>query len=402
MKNILFLLLTAIILLMIFCAQSNSQSGKKQKVCQDVKFTLIDSSFIIRKLDSGHVAFTDVVRMQDNRLLLVYREGLTHVDTSGKIIKHFGSADGKTWSEPMILFDEKGIDDRDPSVEVLNNGKVIINFFKYVRGDWINNPAIIHIYTGESHDNGQKFTDFFQIDKGDMLINNYQISKDSIWIDSTGNELTGKASSSGIIRFGDKLLLPAYGGYPLVRRPNTRVFLSPQSKIYIFESINNGTTWKEKELDIPGSDTVWLQEPSLLNSGDSLLIMHIRTAEGQSVFNPGKMAQSISADGGNTWTELQYFSFIGHSPELYRLSCGVIISGFRYMNDEYTTECVAFIYSIDNGKTWSEPFFVEYCGEEECAYPAFQQLDNNKFLMVFYGNNGHTINGSIYRFEIIY
>ena len=129
MKNILFLLLTAIILLIVFCAQSNSQSGKKQKVCQDVKFTLIDSSFIIRKLDSGHIAFTDVVRMQDNRQLLVYREGLTHVDTSGKIIKHFGSADGKTWSEPVFVEYCGEEECAYPAFQELDNNKFLMVFY---------------------------------------------------------------------------------------------------------------------------------------------------------------------------------------------------------------------------------------------------------------------------------
>ncbi|MBU0765144.1 MAG: glycoside hydrolase [Bacteroidetes bacterium] len=369
---------------------------KTQKQIKEIRFSVIDSSLIIRKLDSGHVAFPDIVRLKNDSLLIAYREGIAHVDTQSRITKQFGSPDGKSWSEPETLYDHPGIDDRDPSLEVLDNGYVITNYFKYVRGSWYERPTLIHTFAGRSADNGKTFIPSVQVDEGELFTDSCYVSNDSVWVNSKGEVLQGFACSGAITKFGNRLLLPAYGGYPLVRRRNTLIFVSPLSTIALFESNDNGSSWTKNRINIPGSDTVWLQEPSLLNLGDSLLLMHIRTANGKSIYDAGKMAQTISKDGGKTWSQIEFFPFTGHAPELFRLSCGVILCAFRYVNNEYTEESVAFIYSIDFGNTWSDPVFIEYCGEEECGYPAFAELNDSTFMIVYYGNNGKTIKNSVF------
>lgn len=366
-----------------------------EKSIQYLDFQCVDS-VLIRKIDTGHVAFTDVVRLKSDSLLVVYREGKSHIDTSSKIIKQVGSPDGKTWNQPQILYDDSLIDDRDPSLTVLDDGTVLMNFFKYVRGDSKTQPTIVKSYVLQSTDNGVSFSEPLQMGEGILDNSIYYLSKDSIWVDSEQFAIKGWACSSGICKYKNKLILPTYGGYPLVRRPDTKIFVSPVSTINLFEKYGT-EDWISQEIQIPNTDTLWLQEPALLNLGDSILIIHVRTSTGKSIFNPGKMAQSISSDGGKTWSPIKLFPFIGHSPELYITKDKIVFSVFRYVNDEYTEESVAFIYSIDNCKTWSKPVMIEHCGEKECGYPAMLELTEDEIMFVYYANDGLAIKAKIYK-----
>ena len=108
-----------------------------------------EQTITIASTSTKHLAFPDVTRLKDGRILLVYREGASHVDATGRIMKQFGTADGLTWTEPEVLYDETDIDDRDPSVTTLANGDVIVDYFQYktmklTDGDM----AVHHIFVG--------------------------------------------------------------------------------------------------------------------------------------------------------------------------------------------------------------------------------------------------------------
>ncbi len=83
----------------------------------------------------GYEAFPDACRLPDGRLICVFYAGYQHVSMpnekfprGGKIAGCFSSDEGKTWTEPFTIYDSE-YDDRDPSISVIDNQKLICNFF---------------------------------------------------------------------------------------------------------------------------------------------------------------------------------------------------------------------------------------------------------------------------------
>src|SRR5947209_7762619 len=80
-------------------------------------------------------AFPDICRLTNGELLCVFYAGYQHISLpkdawqkGGRIGMVRSSDEGKTWSEPSVLFDGP-IDDRDPSIAQMSDGSVICNFF---------------------------------------------------------------------------------------------------------------------------------------------------------------------------------------------------------------------------------------------------------------------------------
>jgi hypothetical protein len=356
-----------------------------------------EKSFTIASTSTQHLAFPSVTVLSDKRILLVYREGASHVDSSGRIMKQLGSADGSTWSAAEVLHDEAGIDDRDPSVRTLAGGDVVLSYFQYssksVGGSTL---TLHHIFFGRSTDQGKTLGSLVQVDPGSMSMTSSEASIDAQghWVDSKGEPIQVRACSSPIVEIGAKLYLPAYGGNTLNLKD---LGDATPSRISLFVSGDKGKTWTEEGIAPQEATDIWLQEPSLLSVDGKALVVHLRTAQGSSPSNAGYLSRIASKDGGKTWGDYSDFSFIGHAPDLYRLRSGVILSAYRGLNDTYSAASVSFVYSLDQGATWSKPIVVEDCGAVECGYPSLLELDGGKLLVVYYAEGGAALKGAIYR-----
>lgn len=355
-----------------------------------------EATLTLASTPGRHHAFPDVTRLGDGRLLLVYREGASHVDASGRIMKSFGTADGSTWTAPEVLYDEPSIDDRDPSVATLSNGEVVVNYFQYKTMKVADGTmSVHHIFAGKSSDDGKTFGTFTQVDPGSMSPSNPKLSSTGRWVDDTDQELVVQASSSALVMLGGEMVIASYGGPPLNLADLAHC---PKSTITLYAS-DDFAQWDERPIELDSS-TTWLQEPSILKLESGVTLMHMRTATGSSPSNPGKMQQSTSTDDGKTWTARTSFPFIGHAPELAQMGNGLVLTGYRQLNDAYTKEWVSFSWSLDDGATWSEPVQVEDCGAVECGYPAIQELDADHFLFAYYAAGGTSIKGVVYKYAL--
>ena len=356
----------------------------------------VESTLTLASTPGRHLAFPDVTRLKDGRLLLVYREGASHVDASGRIMKEFGTSDALTWTAPEVLYDEPSIDDRDPSVATLSSGDVVVNYFQYKTMKLADGTmSVHHIFVGKSADDGKTFSPFTQVNPGSMSPSNPSLSPTGRWVDDANQELVVQASSSAVVELGGELLIAAYGGPPLNLADLAHC---PKSTITLYAS-KDSSQWDERPIDF-GSALTWLQEPSILKLASGTTLMHMRTATGSSPSNAGKMQQSTSPDDGKTWTARTSFPFIGHAPELAQMADGLVLSGYRELNDAYTKEWVSFSWSLDDGATWSEPVQVEDCGAVECGYPAILELDAGRVLFAYYAAGGSAIKGVIYKYTL--
>jgi sialidase-1 len=366
----------------------------------DCAFALSDGPFVIGDAISGHAAFPDVARLPTGELLLVYRDATEHgVDPAGRIVRQVGSADGLTWGGAEVLHDTPGIDDRDPSVAVTADGEVLLNWFQYVYQATDDGDLSVHqIFFGRSDDLGATLTEVAMVPAdGAMEYPGAHIDSESaLWVDTDGAPIEVTAVSSPIRVVGGAWLIQAYGGESW----NTSNPASPRSRISLFESADEGATWEERIIADGEGENTWLQEPSLLALDGDRLLVQARTAAGTSPGNAGNLWQTRSDDGGQTWSAYEDLGFIGQAPYLYRLSNGVIVSAFRWLNSAMTSTDVQFIYSLDEGATWSEMISILGPQITEVGYPSILELEGDRMLIVFYVG-GASIQGAIYDFALV-
>jgi len=308
------------------------------------------NSVIIREVEYSsdttvydHVAFPDIAKLSDGRYIVVWREATEHMQNGhGKIMKSFGSSDGLTWTPAELLYDDPNKDDRDYSINRLSDGRLIGCFFKSGDGK---------TYINYSYDNGLTFTEPVAI-----------------------NTLPGWAvPSSQVVEINNTLWLPTYGN------DNSGTYNG--SRVIIFKSDDNGNTWSEAICNGASNSNVNLQEPAIINLDNNRLLMHTRCADISGYLL--NMRQSVSTDGGQTWSNWKSFNFIGHAPELYLTESGVLISAFRWINSSATYTYTGMIYSINKGETWSNVIKIDD-SDAETGYPAIESLGNDKFIIVYY------------------
>ena len=363
-----------------------------------IKFTVPEESSVVADF-SGHFAFPDVVRLKNGRLMAVFRSGKQHVDASGSIFGVF-SRDGVNWDEPDILLNDSTIDDRDPSIAVLSDGRVAMNWFKYrYPSDNYSEPWIHHLFFAVSDESGLNFGEHIQVDTGVFdYSETSSLDENGIWLDTEGNEITVAASSSSAIEHDGKIIIPGYFGDALNRKEMGK---TPKTKVVLYESADGGSTWTPNEVKAEIDENMWLQEPALLKVSDSRWIIQARTAKGASPSNKGDLVQTVSEDAGKTWSPYKSLGFVAHAPELLKLENGVLVSSFRWLDWDINVnrEAVSMVYSLDGGDTWSDVIEILDCGLAECGYPGMVELPGNKILVVYYTPGGQSIESKIITFE---
>lgn len=351
--------------------------------------------FVIREATSGeHLAFPDVARLADGRLLLAYRQAGEHgVDPTGLIAGQIGQADGTTWAAPITLLDVPDADDRDPSLFVLASGEVLLSYFQYVYEATADGELSVHqVFVARSRDPEAGFGPPALVPPDVAMTYPGAQLADELWVDATGHPVLVTACSSPMVRVGERLLLPSYGGHPW----NSANPAAPRSRLTLYASDDDGASWSAEPVAPELAPDTWLQEPSLLALDAERWILHLRTADGASPGSAGALWQSRTSDGGQGWEPYAPFGLIGHAPYLARLSSGVIISAFRELNDALTQANVSFVYSLDGGASWSEPVRIRPWQATEVGYPSVLELDDGRVIFVYYVG-GTRIEAVVYR-----
>lgn len=363
-----------LIVMTAFCCLTGCLPSEGEQSSQLLQ---LSQTVVAHKATDKHLAFTDIEKTNDGKLLLVYREGDGHVEPNGRIMKQFGGLDGLSWDAPIELYNDKTYDDRDPSIMRLSNGDILLTFFKYhLSSDKQKSvPNIVHTFFARSKDNGNSFSEPIQIDPGKMSYGKEELyKKENLWYEkSNKNRLVPfKASSAAIVEgAGEKLFLPSYGVSPGL-----------YGAISLGVSGDNGKTWSYQNV-LEGSDEqLDLNEPALVMVDGSHWIMHVRTQK-----EGGYSYQTQTFDGGKSWSPYKNLGFIGHSPELIKLSNGVVVAAYRLIEvagEKISGVKVALKYSKDKGSSWSDFIIVEDCGLNECGYPGLLELSNGKLAVSYY------------------
>jgi len=308
--------------------------GDSQAATVELKFP--PQYFIRIRADAsvgGYAAFPDVCRLQDGRLLCVFYAGYGHValpnaqlPKGGQIVACYSSDEGSTWTVPETIIDTP-LDDRDPSVVQLADGRILVAFFTYQRPD---GKTTTETGIVESADNGKTWSE------PRFLFTNVPVST-PIRILSDGT-----------------LLLPLY----------TFDDDNPGSNSgAVSLSYDHGKTWSDVII-IPNGGQQLDAETDLIELKDGTLYAIQRAW----------MGVSYSKDKGKAWSVSKHAGFEGHCPYLLRTKDDVILLGTRLPRTNLRI-------SRDECATWSESILVDgVIG----AYPSMVERKDGSILIVYY------------------
>ncbi len=144
------------------------------------------------------------------------------------------------------------------------------------------------------------------------------------------------ATSNRVVELSDgTLILPAYGK----KAGETTTALAVISK-------DGGETWKD--LYVIGKDSnnkIHYRKPSLVMFPDGKIFCVMETEDGE-----GFLYQSISNDGGVTWSLPQSSGIFGQAPDVYLTYQGTLICTYQ----DFWPMGVSFVRSYDWGRTWGK------------------------------------------------
>jgi hypothetical protein len=223
--------------------------------------------------------FPDMIRLADGRLLVAYRDSVSHIAQDGRILVVESSDDGRTWSAPRVAIDTT-IDDRDPKLVQLRDGTILMNFF---RTDWTGYPGkpvvLVGTFVARSTDGGRTWSEPVQVGTA--------MSGPSTVV--VGAYYAGHAATHGPIvelANGD-LLVPLYGRLPE----------GGSGPATVVRSTDGGRTWpKSGEAFIGRTAGFDYQEPNLSILRDGTLLAILRTSRNITYL-------SWSDDDGRSWSD---------------------------------------------------------------------------------------------------
>jgi hypothetical protein len=280
-------------------------------------------------------AFPDVCRLQNGDLAVVFYAGYGHVSVpnadwpkGGRICMVRSSDEGRTWSEPAIIFDDAE-DNRDPHIAQMSDGTLICSFFslRVVEGKY----QLLGVQLARSTDGGRTWSP-----EAEMIVPGWAVSAPVREID--GVYLLGVYYEKDGVAFGG-----------------------------VTRSTDRGRTWSEP-IPIGKESGAYLDaETDVIRLTDGRLFAALRSSK-------VNMYCATSADLGLTWSPAKDIGFPGHAPHLTRLSTGEVLLTHRVPE-------TALHVSRDDCATWQGPYNLDHVGG---AYPSTVELKDGTVLAVYY------------------
>jgi len=295
-------------------------------------------------------AFPGACKLQNGDLYVVFYAGRGHVTEpcpelpkGGTVYAVRSSDSGRTWSEPILVIDTP-LDDRDPHVTQLRDGRLVCNFFtsRYYTEDG-KRKREADVLLVWSEDNGRTWTREPQ-----RVPTPYR--------DKAGIGRRVFVSSEIRQLKGDHVILPIYhqeipGHYVTA----------------IVHSFDGGRTWpKVCEVDAETSIafSYGFCEATVARITDGRLICIMR---------PG-MHQSYSFDEGLMWSKATKLPHRGDAPSAILTRSGHLVVAHRHPGTSVSI-------SADNGQTWTRPWLLDRVGG---AYPGLVELDDGSIFCAYY------------------
>ncbi len=341
-----------------------------------MKFSLVGAPKVI--MDNplskhNYFAWPTVARLKNGKIAAAasgFR--LQHVCPFGKAVIAFSEDEGQTYTRPIPVIDTP-LDDRDAGLCPFGESGLILTSF--------NNTVE------------------FQRNKGkggaykDRYLDTVTPEEEAEYLGSTF-----RVSFDNGVTFGPLYKAPVTSPHGPLETPDGRIVYvgrnydrSGEDRIAVYEIDPKNGDCKYLSTIAPVADEngeLLSCEPHAVVLPDGKLICHIRVqrALGGFRYNVFGIWQTVSTDGGYTWTEPEMIldPQLGSPAHILRHSSGTLISVIARRNEPYG---IRALISKDDGKTWEGNFELYHDAvSPDSGYPATVELSDGTLQTVFYAH----------------
>ena len=330
-----------------------------------------------------YLGWPTVCRLANGDILAVFSgDRDEHVCPFGKVQMVRSTDDGETWSASVTIANGP-IDDRDAGIVQLPDGEILVTYFtsiayrtpKFLSTDW---PRTSDQYWWRRHD--EKISDKVRA----AALGNWAVrSRDNgkTWSKPEKLALKGQTPHGPILLKDGSLFQ--------IGRSFTASRIGTSEKGFTIvsaeRSVDGGRTWQMLCPEIPdmngeNAKPHMFHEPHAVELADGTLVGMVRYHGADNC-----MRQTVSKDGGRTWTPMAKSPMLGLPPHLIALADGKVVCVYgRRFSDPGFGEFA--MISDDGGATWDAANEISlapsHCGD--LGYPASCVLANGDILTVFY------------------
>jgi len=329
----------------------------------------------------GYFGWPTLARMEDGTLVAA-ASGLrnAHVCPFGRNVICTSSDDGQSWTSPQVANDSP-LDDRDTGVVGLGQDKLLISWFtvhsleKAERaGDQIERWR--EGYARMTEENARRWAGAWISTSDD---------RGESWNEPLKVPLTAPHGpillrSGELLYFGKEFLVEMAG------------FLAGQGSIAAMKSADEGRTWEKLGTVplYPGTVEGSYHEPHVAELPDGKLLGLIRIENTRNSTSPIEdlglinfsLMQTISEDGGRTWSPAAPLNFHGCPPHLLNHSSGALICSYGFRREPYGER---FMVSRDGGNSWDYHYILRDDGPDgDLGYPSTVELGDGSLLTMYY------------------
>ena len=329
----------------------------------------------------GYFGWPTLARMDDGTLVAA-ASGMRneHVCPFGRNVFCTSADEGRTWTSPRVVNDSP-LDDRDTGAVCLGGDKLLLSWF--TSDNRANagraKPDVLPIWKSGF----ARVTDASAARWGGAWICTSDDGGES-WQAPVKVPLTAphgpiRMRSGELLYFGKR-----FGA-------DMDEFKGGVGQIAAMKSADEGHTW-EKLGEVPlheDTEAGNYHEPHVAELADGKLVGLIRFAksageDGEDIMGllGFSIFQSVSEDGGRTWSRAQPLGFHGSPPHLLVHSSGALVCVYGYRQEPFGERSMI---SCDGGENWAYDYILRDDGPDgDLGYPSSVELDDGSLLTMYY------------------
>ena len=330
-------------------------------------------------------AWPSLARAADGELLVVFSgDRKNHIDPYGKTLLLRSRDAGRSWSEPQVIVNTP-FDDRDPGILVLPDGRWLVSLFtSELFVTWA--KEAVSYYGAEEVAAWKPYGDRLTPEDYRQYLGHFTlVSADR------------GASWSALRR------LPVHGPHgPILGRNGELLYLGSEPReggadVACYASSDAGESWQLRGIlsDAYALPGIYLCEPHLVQLPDGRLLGQMRVNAAD--IEKRQLMQSVSSDGGRSWSPVESTGIWGLPPHLLLHSSGLLLSSYGHRREPFGQRVAV---SADGGQSWPQILRlaeVAYQGCEQAedvgeiyyqvpdlGYPATVELADGSLYSVWY------------------
>ena len=323
-----------------------------------------------------YIGWPTVCRLHNGDLMAVFSgDRDAHVCPYGKVQMILSKDGGETWSAPRTIANGP-IDDRDAGVVQLPDGEIVVTYFTSVA---YRAPEILkHHPDWRRHD--EKISPKVRAE----ALGYFRLSSRDggrTWSEPQKMDVCHAPHGPALMKDGSLVMLGRSFRSKTAQGEDRADF----TVIGAARSTDGARTWTTlcaEIADVNGENAVphMFHEPFVVEAADGTLVGLVRYHGKDNC-----MRQTVSKDGGRTWTPMTATRMVGLPPHLVKLSDGTLVNvyGRRVASAGFGEfACV----STDNGRTWDveNEICLAPSHSGDLGYPASCVFPDDTILTVYY------------------